>query len=85
MHIYVIPFYYIDYTLAQICALQFWQRSQRDYRAAWAAYLQLCQSGGSQPFTALLKTVNLRSPFADGCVQSITGDIAQWLEQAEYR
>ena len=85
MHIYAIPFYYIDYTLAQICALQFWQRSERDYKAAWAAYLQLCKSGGSQPFTALLKAVNLRSPFSDGCVQSITGDIAQWLERATYR
>ena len=82
MHIYVIPFYYIDYTLAQICALQFWQRSERDYPATWAAYLHLCQSGGSQPFTELLKTVNLRSPFEDGCVQSLTSDIARWLEQA---
>lgn len=30
LHIYTSPFYYIDYTLAQICAFQFWKRSRED-------------------------------------------------------
>ncbi|CAM5278756.1 Oligoendopeptidase F OS=Lysinibacillus sphaericus OX=1421 GN=LS41612_02175 PE=3 SV=1 [Lysinibacillus sphaericus] len=32
-HIYASPFYYIDYTLAQICAFQFWKRSREEFDA----------------------------------------------------
>lgn len=35
-HIYLSPFYYIDYTLALCCALQFWVASRRDYADALA-------------------------------------------------
>ena len=34
-HIYGSPFYYIDYTLAQCCAMQFWVKSRQDYAARW--------------------------------------------------
>ena len=33
-HIYEIPFYYIDYTLAQICAFQFWKKDREDHESA---------------------------------------------------
>jgi len=39
-HIYASPFYYIDYTLAQCCAMQFWVGSRRDYGTALEAYVQ---------------------------------------------
>lgn len=79
-HIYTTAFYYIDYTLALICALQFWKRSREDYREAWRDYLKLCRQGGSKSFTELVKEANLISPFADGCVQSVVGDIQIWLD-----
>ena len=41
-HIYLSPFYYIDYTLAQTCALQLWVRSQKDPAGTLAAYNALC-------------------------------------------
>ncbi|PID21532.1 oligoendopeptidase F [Sporosarcina sp. P3] len=78
-HIYEVPFYYIDYALAQICALQFWQRSLNDFEDAWTDYLALCQLGGSQSFLELVATANLRSPFEDGTVESIMDFISQWL------
>jgi len=79
-HIYTTAFYYIDYTLALICALQFWKRSRENYREAWRDYLKLCRQGGSKSFTELVKEANLISPFADGCVQSVVGDIQIWLD-----
>lgn len=79
-HIFAVPFYYIDYSLAQICALQFWQRNQKAPAQAWSDYLALCQLGGSKSFGDLLKAANLVSPFADGCVKSVISDIAAWLE-----
>jgi M3 family oligoendopeptidase len=82
-HIYSSPFYYIDYTLAQICAFQFWTKAQADRQSAWRDYLRLCQLGGSQSFLALLKEGNLISPFEDGCVASVIGQIEAWLAQID--
>ncbi len=82
-HIYQSPFYYIDYTLAQICAFQFWVRMQENHKEAWKDYLHLCSLGGSKSFLELVEEANLRSPFKDGCVQSVIGSIKQWLENVE--
>lgn len=82
-HIYNSPFYYIDYTLAQICAFQFWKRSRENHEEAWGDYLKLCKLGGSLPFTELVKEANLISPFKEGCVQSVVGEIEKWLNSVD--
>ncbi|MBA2872731.1 M3 family oligoendopeptidase [Anoxybacillus calidus] len=82
-HIYTTAFYYIDYTLAQICAFQFWKRSRENREQAWNDYLTLCQQGGSKSFTELVKTANLISPFEEGCVQSVIGEIESWLNSID--
>ena len=79
-HIFASPFYYIDYTLAQICALQFWQRMQSNDENAWQDYLNLCDAGGTKSFVDLVKLANLKSPFEDGCVKSVISDIKSWLD-----
>ncbi|TFJ94243.1 M3 family oligoendopeptidase [Lentibacillus salicampi] len=79
-HIYEDPFYYIDYTLAQVCAFQFWKRSRKEPDAAWKDYLNLCKLGGSQSFLGLVDAANLTSPFAEGCVDSVIAPIKEWLE-----
>jgi oligoendopeptidase F len=70
-HIYRSPFYYIDYTLALCCALQFWVRSRRDPAAALSDYVALCGRGGSAPFTALVASAGLASPFASGALEAV--------------
>ncbi|PLS06364.1 M3 family oligoendopeptidase [Neobacillus cucumis] len=82
-HIYNSPFYYIDYTLAQICAFQFWKRSIENREEAWADYVKLCNLGGSLSFTKLVEAANLISPFEDGCVESVVGAIEKWLNSVE--
>lgn len=82
-HIFQSPFYYIDYTLAQICAFQFWKKMHQDSESAWADYLKLCQQGGSQSFLGLVEVADLISPFEDGCVASVIGDIESWLDGVE--
>lgn len=67
-HIYAYPFYYIDYVLAQTCALQFWAWSQRDRAGALEAYVALCHRGGALPFQELVRSAGLRSPFEQGCL-----------------
>ncbi|MDJ0852826.1 MAG: M3 family oligoendopeptidase [Myxococcota bacterium] len=73
LHIYTSPFYYIDYTLALVCALQFAQRAERDRDAALEAYVALCRRGGEAPFQSLARGAGLRSPFDPGCLEEVVG------------
>ncbi len=75
-HIYGMPFYYIDYVLAQLCALQFRARAQADPAAALDDYVALCGRGGSAPFRELAASAGLRSPFDPGCVADVI-DVAR--------
>ncbi|CAA7600485.1 Peptidase family M3 [Acididesulfobacillus acetoxydans] len=78
-HIFGSPFYYIDYTLAQVCAFQFWQRSREKREEAWADYLRLCRAGGSRSFLGLVELANLVSPFAEGSLRATVTVIEDWL------
>jgi len=80
-HIFSVPFYYIDYVLAQFCAFQFWIRSRKNDPQTWPDYLALCQAGGSQSFTELLRTGNLKSPFAAEHIREIMSEVAEWLDR----
>ncbi len=82
-HIYNSPFYYIDYTLAQVCAFQFWKKSRENHEEAWKDYIHLCQLGGKMSFTKLVAEANLISPFEDGCVESVIVAIKEYLDSVE--
>ncbi len=80
-HIIESPFYYIDYALAQTCALQYWQKSLVDRNAAFAEYLRICDIGGSQPFLQIVQSGGLISPFEPSCLDTITDVAYQWLDE----
>ncbi|WP_027724571.1 M3 family oligoendopeptidase [Tuberibacillus calidus] len=82
-HIFGAPFYYIDYTLAQICALSFWKKMHENREAAWNDYLALCREGGSRSFTELIRIAHLRSPFEEGCVEEVIGDAESYLDAVD--
>ena len=67
-HIFTAPFYYIDYTLAQVIAFEFLLESRKNYDKAWKKYYRLCKMGGKYPFVEMLKVNHLRNPFEEGNV-----------------
>lgn len=79
-HIFGEPFYYIDYTLAQVCAFQFWVKDREDHEKAWEDYLTLCKAGGSMPFLSLVKLGNLDNPFVDGTIKRVVAPLKEWLD-----
>ncbi len=68
-HIFLFPFYYIDYALAQMGAFEFYGRMKKDRDQAWKDYYRLCQAGGSKGYFELLDLAGLSSPFAEGTVK----------------
>ena len=82
-HIFSSPFYYIDYTLAQVCAFQFWIKSREDREKAWQDYLNLCKLGGSKSFFVLMKSANLKNPFEDGTIAAVIPKIKEYLDSVD--
>jgi len=78
-HIYGSPFYYIDYCLAQTCALQMWRNSNLDRDETMRKYRHLCSLGGSLPFTGLIDAVGLANPFKSGCLTQVCDAAADSL------
>lgn len=82
-HIFFQPFYYIDYTLAQVCAYQFWIKFNEDRKSAWNDYMNICKVGGSESFLEILKTGNLESPFKEETIKSVTSQISEYLNSID--
>ena len=81
MHIYEMPFYYIDYCLAQTVALWFLVKSREDYQAALADYLTLARTGGQKAFLDLLKTAGIPSPFEEGALKKLAEAVLKIAEE----
>jgi M3 family oligoendopeptidase len=80
LHVYLYPFYYLDYTLSQVCALQYFTWDMRDHQAAWQSYMTLCRLSGRVPFKKLVPQSGLMSPFEDGTIAQITPALEKYLE-----
>lgn len=80
LHIYECPFYYIDYCLSTMTALQFFLLSLTDHKDAWARYLRLVRRAGTASYTELLETAGLKVPFEEGSIKGIAQQMTDWLE-----
>ena len=80
-HIFLYPFYYIEYALAQVCAFQYYGRMKTDRRAAWEDYLRLCRAGGTKGYFELLETGNLLNPFREGTVEKATAHVIEEIRE----
>ena len=82
-HIYESPLYYIDYTLAQVCAFYFYLLDLKDHKKAFEKYYNLCKMGGTKSFVDLLKSNGIINPFEDGTLEQITKDLKKVLVDLE--
>jgi len=80
-HIFERPFYYIDYCLAQTCALQYRLWMEKDSGAAFNSYLGLLKKAGTKKLTDLVTEAELKSPFDPDCIEAIIDGAAKILAQ----
>ena len=81
LHIYECPFYYIDYCLSTMAALQFFLLSLKDHKDAWQRYLKLVRRAGLASYTELCETAGLKVPFTDGSIKAIAQEMSQWIAE----
>ena len=79
-HIFESPFYYIDYTLAQVVAFEFFNLDRKNHALAWKRYLKLCSLGGRYPFRTLLSKCRMKDPFQPGVVEKAVKPLTKVLK-----
>ena len=70
-HVFSTPFYYIDYTLAQVCAFQYLIKYLENREQTLQEYITLCKAGGSQSFFDLIETGKLKNPMTTSVMEDI--------------
>ena len=74
-HIFGSPFYYIDYVLASVCAMQYKVKMDADYQKAWESYLALCRLSARKFYREELREVGLMVPFEDGTIEELVRNL----------
>jgi M3 family oligoendopeptidase len=80
IHVMKWPFYYIDYVLAQVCALQLFAFGVKDFDGAWNAYVRLLKHSGKLSFPQTVRRAGLMSPFEDGAIEMIAQQVGEYME-----
>ncbi|MGI8825921.1 MAG: M3 family oligoendopeptidase [Chloroflexota bacterium] len=83
LHIHVIPFYMIDYGLAQLGAVQVWANARRDQAAAVAAYRHALSLGGTRSLPQLFTAAGARFGFDAGTIRSSVEVIEEALVELD--
>ncbi len=71
LHLFGVPFYYIEYGIAQIGALQLWQNARRDQKQALRQYREALALGGSRPLPELWTAAGLKFDFSEATLRPL--------------
>jgi M3 family oligoendopeptidase len=78
-HIFQVPFYYIDYALAETGAMQLALVDSRNHDEALEKYLELCRIGGTKSVLDIFGKVGMRSPFDGDLMRDLMNHAASEL------
>ncbi len=75
LHLFGSPFYYVEYGIAQLGALQMWRQARRDPKAALANYKRALSLGGSRPLPELFTSAGLTFDFGPETVRGLMDEV----------
>ncbi len=81
IHITCMPFYYIDYSIAQTLALQFFALYLQDQESAWEKYMKFVKIGGLLNIDRTIEACGLTSPFEPGGLEAICRPVYEWVDR----
>ena len=79
LHLFEVPFYYIEYGIAQIGALQLWRNFRADPAAALRRYREALALGGSRPLPQLWAAAGLNFDFSTATLAPLIDLVQQEL------
>ncbi len=75
LHLFGSPFYYIEYGIAQLGALQMWRQARRDPKSALSNYKKALSLGGSRPLPELFSSAGLSFDFGHETVSGLMEEV----------
>jgi oligoendopeptidase F len=83
LHLFTGPFYYIEYGIAQLGALQLWLQAKKSSKSAVSNYQKALSLGGSRPLPELFKAAKLKFDFGPKTVKPLAKALEQELKELE--
>ncbi len=81
LHLYHVPFYYIEYGIAQLGALQLWLAYREDPGKALSAYRGALRLGGKRPLPELFEAAGLRFDFTEATLTPLMAAVGEELDR----
>jgi oligoendopeptidase F len=81
LHLFGVPFYYIEYGIAQLGAIQVWLNYRADPRAAIDSYKRALALGASRPLPQLFEAAGIRFDFSPQNIGRLAREIATELDR----
>jgi oligoendopeptidase F len=78
-HIFLHPFYYIEYGIAQLGALQVWRLAREDVRQATQLFRSSLSLGGSKPLPVLFRNGGIRFDFGPQTIENLVDEVLEQL------
>jgi oligoendopeptidase F len=83
LHIHLYPFYYIEYGLAQLGAVQVWNNALRDQAGAVDSYRRALSLGGTETLPKLFETAGVRFSFDAATLKNAVSLMEETIEELE--
>ena len=83
LHLFEVPFYYVEYGIAQLGALQLWANFMKDKDHAFADMLAALSLGSSRPLPELFARAGIRFDFTEACMEPLMEMVETELQHLE--
>jgi oligoendopeptidase F len=83
LHLFVHPFYYVEYGIAQLGALQVWRSARKDLKQAIRSYRSALSLGGSKSLPLLFRAGGIRFDFSRKTTEILMGEVMEELRSIE--
>jgi oligoendopeptidase F len=83
LHLYEVPFYYIEYGIAQLGAIGLWMQYKKNPEHALDNYMEALSLGGTKTLPELYKTAGLEFDFSSKNVKTLMEFVNTQLEELE--
>ena len=81
LHLFQVPFYYIEYGIAQLGALQLWQHHRKDAADGLTRYAQAMRLGNTKPLPELFAAAGLDLGFDEEHVASLISELSEAMAE----
>jgi oligoendopeptidase F len=83
LHLFEYPFYYIEYGIAQLGALQVWKNFRKDRKEGVKLYKQGLSVGGTKTLPEIFKSAGIRFDFSVKMIEPLMEEVERELERLE--